>query len=102
MSAPAVAMVHPSVYTPVFVVVSGLVSVGLLVLALRAYQRTRDRAMLLMAAAFTVFAAKNFLLGWAIQTGALSTPDLGIIDAVADLATILLLFAPVLIPRNRR
>lgn len=95
-------MVHPSVYTPAFVVVSGLVSTGLLVLALRAWDRTRDNAMLVMAAAFTVFASKNFLLAWATLTGALEPPDIGIIDAVADLATILLLFAPVLIPRNRR
>lgn len=97
-------MVHPGAttwqFTPHLIVVSGLVAIGLLVLAFRAFRRTRDRSMLFISAAFGVFAAKNLVLGYAMYQNLWPPSVVGIADVVADLTTILLFVVPIFLPRS--
>lgn len=97
-------MVHPGAqtwtFTPFLIVLSGIVSLILLALALRAWTRTRDRALLFVAAAFAVFGGKNFVLGYAMYQALLSPAVVGIADTIADLVTVLLFVVPILLPRR--
>lgn len=98
-------MVHPGVFSPsianaVFIVGSGIVSTVLLGFSLRAFARTRSRTMAFIATAFTIFAVKNYVLGYALFTGAMSAPDIALLDAAADMTTVLLLVLPIFIPRG--
>lgn len=97
-------MVHPGAtvwqFTPHLITISGVVAIGLLALAVRAYRRTGDRAMVFIAAAFGVFAAKNLILGYAMYQALASPAVIGIADVVADLTTVLLFVVPIFIPRS--
>lgn len=97
-------MVHPGArlwsFTPHLITLSGLVALGLLVLAVRAFRRTRDRSMMFIAAAFGVFAGKNLILGYAMYQDLLAPAIIGIADVAADLLTVLLFVVPIFIPRS--
>lgn len=97
-------MVHPGAatweFTPFLITISGLVAIALLAFAARAYRRTGDRAMLFVAAAFGVFGGKNLILGYVMYQALASPAIVGIADIVADLTTVLLFVAPVLLPRG--
>lgn len=97
-------MVHPGAttwqFTPHLIAISGTVSMGLFVLAVRAYRRTKDTALLFLAGAFTLFGVKNFVLGYGMYTVLWPPAVIGIADVVVDLIVVLLFVVPLLMPRR--
>lgn len=93
-------MVHITEISAGFMVISGILSLFLLVLAINAYRRTRSPSMGFLAGAFTLFALKSFLVGYSIWTGLIEHELLELVDAVGDLGAILLIVVPILLPRR--
>lgn len=93
-------MVDITLVSTSFSVISGLVSLGLLALAIRGYQSTRDSAMGFLAGAFALFSAKSFLVAYSMYTALIPHHTLEFIDAVGDLGTILLITVPIFFVRE--
>ncbi|MGQ0536172.1 MAG: DUF7471 family protein [Methanobacteriota archaeon] len=93
-------MVHYTDIAVGFSALSGLISAGLLVLAFAGWRRTRDRRLAFVAAAFTIFAAKSFVVAYSTLSGFLEHSEVEFVDAVADLATVLLLVTPLFLPQR--
>src|SRR4030095_2246375 len=73
---------------------SGVLSLGLFILTVMAYQRTRSRRLLFVSLAFLLFAAKGFLTSSELFFG-----DWGLVDSVAsimDFAILLSFFAGII------
>lgn len=83
-----------------FMFLSTLVSITLLAIALRAYREYRERSMLFLAAAFTVFTVKSVLVGTSLLFNLVAHESLELVDAMGDLATILLIVAPLFFMRE--
>ena len=80
---------------------SALVAVVLLVLALRGYHHTQDPNMTFLAGAFMLFSLKSALVGYSLYTNAIAHDSLELVDGAGDLATLLLLSVPLLLPPPR-
>lgn len=93
-------MVHITDVSAGLFLFSGLLSIVLLGLALRAYHRTGEATMGFVAGAFTVFAFKSFVVGYSLFAGLVEHTLLELIDGVGDLATVLLFVVPILVPRR--
>lgn len=89
-------MVHIVEVSAGFSVLSGLIGLGLLVFASRAYLRTRETTFAFLMGAFTIFSFKAFLVGYALWTNAIGHETLELVDAIGDLGTMALLLAPLL------
>lgn len=76
------------------VLVVGAVALLLALVGAAALKRSGNRSLLFVVAAFAVFAAKGLYGGWAIQTDSVAHEDLEATLAIADLAVVLLLAAP--------
>lgn len=83
-----------------FSVISGIVGLALFVVAARAYRQDRTPAFAFVAAAFTVFSMKSFLVAYAVWSENIEHEMLEFIDAVGDLGTILLIAMPLLWPQR--
>lgn len=83
-----------------FSVISGLVGLALFVVAARAYRQDRNPALAFVAGAFTVFALKSFFVSYAVASRSIEHEMLEFMDAVGDLATIMLLAMPLLWPQR--
>lgn len=81
-----------------FSAISGVLGLLLLGIAVRAYRQARTPALAFVAGAFTMFSLKSLLVAYGIQTNSIAHETLEFIDAVGDLATILLLTLPLLWP----
>lgn len=82
-----------------FMLVAGLVSLGLAIFGLNAYRKTRDPAMAFVAGAFSVFTLKSFIVGYALG-GGLPHNAIDAVDATGDMVTVGLLLAPIMWPRR--
>ena len=91
-------MVHAHDIAFAVSVLSGLISLGLLTFAIRAYRRSQEGALAFVAGAFTVFAIKSFVVAYALRTGVVEHELLELIDAIGDLATIFFFLVPILWP----
>lgn len=91
-------MVHVADLSAGFMFISGVVSLGLMVFAMKAYGRSRNAALAYVAGAFTVFALKSFFVGYALVTESVEHDTLELMDAIGDMATILLFVVPVFWP----
>jgi hypothetical protein len=80
-------------------VLSGLVSVALLIMAVRSRRATGTRGLGWLAAAFTVFAVKSFVVAASLMFDLIGHESLELVDAIGDLATILFIVVPVLLHR---
>jgi hypothetical protein len=94
-------MVHIIEISAGFSVLSGLVGIGLLMFAIRAYLRTRETMFAFLTGAFMVFTFKALLVAYALWTDAIGHETLELIDAIGDLGTVALLLAPLLFPGHR-
>ena len=94
----AVLMVDVSSWSSGFSLASGLISLGLVGFALNAFRRFGDPAMGFVTGAFTVFAVKSFLVAYSLFADLIAHELLELVDTVGDLATVLLLVAPFLLP----
>ena len=91
-------MVHITEVSAGFVFLSGLASLALVVLSVRAYQRTRDGKFGFLAGAFSVFTGKALLVSYSLYSGLIEHQLLELVDAIGDLATLFLILAPVAWP----
>lgn len=94
-------MVHIVEVSAGFSVLSGLIGLGLLIFAVRAYLRSRETMFAFLIGAFMVFSFKAFFVGYALWTGSIGHETLELLDAVGDLGTVALLLAPMLFPGHR-
>lgn len=94
-------MVHITDLSTAFLLVSGFIALGLLAVAIMGYRRTREPSMAFLAGAFTLFAAKSFLVAYAIRTGLIEHELLELVDAIGDLGTVLLILVPVFWPARK-
>ena len=94
-------MVHIVEISAGFSVLSGLIGMGLLIFATRAYLRTRETMFAFLTGAFMVFSFKAFLVAYALWTDAIEHEMLELVDAIGDLGTVALLLAPLLFPGHR-
>lgn len=83
-----------------FSILSGLIGIGLLVFAVRAYRRTRESMFLFLCGAFSLFTVKAFLVAYSLVTELIGHEVLELVDAVGDLGTIALLLAPLFAGRR--
>jgi len=81
-----------------FLIVSGLLSLGLLGFAIRGFRRSHESGLAFVAGAFTIFAIKSFLVAYALRTGSIEHERLELVDAMGDLATVLIFVAPLFWP----
>lgn len=95
-------MVHLTEVASGFLLLSGVVSLALAVVSFVAYRRSRHSALAFVIAAFLVFTAKSFLVGYSIYSGFIEHETLEFLDAVGDMATVLLFALPLLAPRGRQ
>lgn len=72
------------------------VSLGLMLLAARAWSRTGNRKLAFVTAAFWIFFAKSALTAYSLATGFLAHEHLELVGSVLDLAIVFLLVAPFL------
>ena len=79
---------------------SALISLFLLGLALSAYRRTRDAAFAFLTGAFTIFSLKSIFVAYAVWSGDVEHDVVELMDAVGDLATVLLLVTPIFWPKR--
>ena len=84
-----------------FSFVSCAISVFLLGMAIRVFARTRDPTMAFLTGAFSLFAFKSFIVGYAVLTNAIEHDSLELVDAMGDLATVLLLVTPLFVGPKR-
>jgi hypothetical protein len=92
-------MVHITEVSAGFMFLSGVVSLLLLSLSIKGYRRSKNPAMAFVAGAFSIFAIKSFFVGYAILARAVEHESLELIDAIGDLATILMFVFPIFWPR---
>jgi hypothetical protein len=83
-----------------FSVTSGLLGIVLFVVAARAYRHERTPALAFVAGAFVMFALKSLLVAYAVYSSSIEHEMLEFMDAVGDMATILLLTMPLLWPQR--
>jgi hypothetical protein len=83
-----------SIVAAVVASVTGLVAMGLLVLAIRSYARRRRRVHLFLGAAFGIFAAKNILIALSMFVFRIHHDALWALETTMDLVVILLLVLP--------
>lgn len=93
--------IHVHEASALVVLVVGLVALVLAGVGLQAMGASRNRALAFVVAAFAVFALKGFFGAWALWTRGVEHEVLEMVLAVADLAVVALLFAP-LLARDRR
>jgi hypothetical protein len=93
-------MVHITEVSAGFSALSGLIGIGLLIFAVRAYLRTRERMFAFLVGAFLVFSFKAFLVSYSLLTNVIGHETLELVDAVGDLGTVALLLAPLLLPET--
>ena len=84
-----------------FSFLSAAVSLFLLWMAIRVFARTRDPTMAFLTGAFSLFAFKSFIVGYALVTNAIQHDSLELMDAMGDLATLLLLVTPIFVGPKR-
>ena len=96
-------MAHPNEATGVAIIAAvAAVSLLLTVLAAAAWNRTGNRKLGFVTAAFFVFFAKSLLTAYSVETGFIAHEHLELIGALGDLAVVLLLVAPFAAPLLRR
>jgi hypothetical protein len=90
-------MAHPAESAAsIIVLVVGIVTTILMVLALKARQRTGNRRLPFVAGAFGAFSVKSFLTAWALQTGSIAHEHLELVSSGFDLVIVVLLTIPFL------
>lgn len=91
-------LIHITDLAFAFLIASGIVSAILFVFAIRAYRRTRNPAMAFVVAAFMVFGIKSLLVAYGLRTNAIEHTSLEFIDAIGDMAVLILFVIPILWP----
>jgi hypothetical protein len=87
---------HDHLTTTALIGLAGLLSLVLASLAVGAWQRTGNRKLAFVAAAFWLFFLKSSLTAYSVWTGVIGHEDLELVGAVLDVAIVGLLIAPLL------
>lgn len=88
-------MAHPNEAVGLAVIaVTAAVSLALAALAAAAWRRTRNRKLVPVLLAFTLFFAKSVLTAYSLHTGFLHHEDLELAGTMLDLVIVLLLVSP--------
>ena len=93
-------MVHVTELAAAVSAISGILSLGLVVFAVRAYRRTRSSQMAFLVGAFMLFSAKAFLVAYSIMTGLIEHEVLELVDAIGDMGTMFLILVPIFWPER--
>lgn len=94
-------MVHVEDISVGFLLASGILGLILLAFSVNAYRRLRDSHMAFVAGAFTVFTIKSFLVAYGLKSGAMEHQLLELVDAIGDMATVLLFVLPLVWPPRK-
>jgi hypothetical protein len=90
-------MAHPSEHLAIYVITAvGALALGLTVLAIRAWNRSRSPRMLYLAGAFSVLALKGLVTAGALWQHRIGHETLELLGSLFDLVVVLLLIAPVI------
>jgi hypothetical protein len=87
---------HDHATTIALIALAGLISLVLAALAVGAWNRTGNRKLGLVAAAFGVFVVKAAVTAYSLWTGIIGHEDLELVGALLDVVVVMLLIAPVL------